>query len=78
MEKKGFPGFARVAPALILAAIDGLAPTKIPQPNVGNQHSHAITYFVDAQESEMSVTFKKQTWEDVKKNLKRTVHDYLL
>jgi len=32
---------------------------------------HAITYFVDADESETPVSFKNQTWESVKKAFQR-------
>ena len=38
---------------------------------------HAITYFVDADESDAPVSFKKQTWEVVKKGISREVSDYL-
>ncbi len=38
---------------------------------------HAITYFVDADESEAPVSFKKQTWEMVKKDISRVVREYL-
>lgn len=38
---------------------------------------HAITYFVDADESETPVSFKKQTWDQVKKGIQKVVRDYL-
>jgi hypothetical protein len=38
---------------------------------------NAITYFVDADESETPVSFKKQNWEGVKKGISRVVSDYL-
>ena len=38
---------------------------------------HAITYFVDADESETPVSFKNQTWEQVKKEISKAVSDYL-
>ena len=38
---------------------------------------HAITYFVDAEESETPVSFKNQTWEGVKKGIQRVVREYL-
>jgi hypothetical protein len=38
---------------------------------------HAITYFVDAEESDAPVSFKKQTWAGVKKGIQRAVSDYL-
>ncbi len=38
---------------------------------------HAITYFVDADESETPVIFKKQTWNLVQKGIQKAVRDYL-
>lgn len=38
---------------------------------------HAITYFVDADETEAPKSLKGQTWEMVKKGIQKTVSDYL-
>ena len=38
---------------------------------------HAITYFVDAEDSETPVSFKGQTWDQVKKEISKVVRDYL-
>jgi len=38
---------------------------------------HAITYFVDADDSEEPVSFKKQTWVKVKKGIQQVVREYL-
>jgi hypothetical protein len=38
---------------------------------------HAITYFVDAEDSETPVSFKRQTWDEVKNGIKKVVRDYL-
>ena len=38
---------------------------------------NAITYFTDADESEAPVSYKKQTWELIKKGISKTVSDYL-
>lgn len=38
---------------------------------------NAISYFVDADESETPVSFNKQTWESVKKAISKAVSDYL-
>ncbi len=38
---------------------------------------HAITYFVDAEESETPVSFKNQTWEKVKRGIQLSVREYL-
>jgi len=36
---------------------------------------NAITYFVDADESETPVSFKNQTWDGVKKAISKVVSD---
>jgi len=38
---------------------------------------HAITYFVDADETEAPVSYKNQTWEGVKRGIQKAVRDYL-
>ena len=38
---------------------------------------HAITYFVDAEETEDPVSYKNQTWNGVKKGIQQAVRDYL-
>ncbi len=38
---------------------------------------NAISYFSEADESETPVSFKKQTWEGVKKGIQRAVSEYL-
>jgi len=38
---------------------------------------HAVTYFVDAEESESPVSFNNQTWESIKYGISRAVSDYL-
>jgi predicted nucleotidyltransferase component of viral defense system len=38
----------------------------------------ALTYFIDAEESEDPVSLKKQTWERVKKNIQQKVSTFLL
>ena len=50
---------------------------KYPSQMLAVSIPHAITYFVDADESETPVSFKKQTWESVKKGIGRAVSDYL-
>jgi predicted nucleotidyltransferase component of viral defense system len=50
---------------------------KFPNQMLAISIPHAITYFVDADESETPVSFKKQTWENVKKDISRVVRDYL-
>ncbi|MGV8136765.1 MAG: nucleotidyl transferase AbiEii/AbiGii toxin family protein [Mangrovibacterium sp.] len=50
---------------------------KYPSQMLAISIPNAITYFVDADESETPVSFKKQTWEGVKKGIQRAVRDYL-
>jgi len=50
---------------------------KYPNQMLAISIPNAITYFVDADESETPVSFKKQTWEGVKKEISRVVSDYL-
>jgi len=38
---------------------------------------HAITYYVDADESDAPVSFKGQTWDKVKSGIKKVVNEYL-
>lgn len=50
---------------------------KFPSQMLAISIPHAITYFVDADESETPVSFKKQTWESVKTGIRKAVSDYL-
>ena len=50
---------------------------KYPSQMLAISIPHAITYFVDADESETPVSFKNQTWESVKRGIACAVSDYL-
>jgi predicted nucleotidyltransferase component of viral defense system len=50
---------------------------KYPSQMLAISIPNAITYFVDADESETPVSFKGQTWEQVKNGIKQVVSDYL-
>jgi predicted nucleotidyltransferase component of viral defense system len=50
---------------------------KYPSQMLAISIPHAITYFADADESETPVSYKEQTWEQVKKGISRAVSDYL-
>jgi predicted nucleotidyltransferase component of viral defense system len=50
---------------------------KYPSQMLAISIPNAITYFVEAEESETPVSFKNQSWEQVKKGISRTVSDYL-
>jgi hypothetical protein len=50
---------------------------KYPNQMLAISIPHALTYFVDAEESEDPVSFKNQTWESIKYGISRAVSDYL-
>lgn len=50
---------------------------KYPSQMLAISIPHAITYFAEADESETPVSFKKQTWEQIKRGISRKVSDYL-
>lgn len=50
---------------------------KYPSQMLAISIPHAITYFVDADESDPPISFKGQTWEEVKNSIKKVVNDYL-
>ena len=50
---------------------------KYPNQMLAISIPNAISYFVDAEESETPMSFKKQTWEQVKNGIKLTVNNYL-
>ena len=50
---------------------------KYPSQMLAISIPNAITYFVDADETEEPVSFKNQTWAGVKKGIQQAVRDYL-
>jgi len=50
---------------------------KYPSQMLAISIPHAITYFFDADQSETPVSYKKQTWDSVKKGIQKSVNDYL-
>lgn len=50
---------------------------KYPSQMLSISIPHAVTYFADAEESETPMSYKGQTWEEIKKGIARTVSDYL-
>jgi predicted nucleotidyltransferase component of viral defense system len=50
---------------------------KYPSQMLAISIPNAITYFADAEESETPVSFKNQTWEQVKKGISKAVSEYL-
>jgi predicted nucleotidyltransferase component of viral defense system len=50
---------------------------KYPSQMLAISIPNAITYFVEAEESETPMSFKNQNWEQIKKGISRKVSDYL-
>jgi len=50
---------------------------KYPSQMLAISIPNAIIYFAEAEESETPVSFKGQTWEKIKKEISKTVSDYL-
>jgi len=50
---------------------------KYPSQMLAISIPHAISYFADADESETPVSFKNQTWDQIKKGISKKVSDYL-
>ena len=50
---------------------------KYPSQMLAISIPHAITYFVEADETEAPVSFKNQTWQQVKKGIQKAVREYL-
>ena len=50
---------------------------KYPSQMLAISIPHAITYVADADESDAPVSYKRQTWELVKRGISRAVSDYL-
>jgi predicted nucleotidyltransferase component of viral defense system len=50
---------------------------KYPSQMLAISIPNAITYFAEAEESETPVSFKNQTWEKIKKEISKSVSDYL-
>jgi predicted nucleotidyltransferase component of viral defense system len=50
---------------------------KYPSQMLAISIPHAITYFAEAEESETPVSFKNQTWNQIKKEISKAVSDFL-
>lgn len=50
---------------------------KYPSQMLAISIPNAITYFAEAEESETPVSFKNQSWEQIKKGISKAVSDYL-
>jgi len=50
---------------------------KYPSQMLAISIPNAITYFAEAEDSETPVSFKGQTWDQIKKGISKSVSDYL-
>jgi len=50
---------------------------KYPNQMLAISIPNALTYFLDAEESETPVSFGNQTWEQIKTDISKIVSDYL-
>jgi hypothetical protein len=76
-KKKDFWDLSELLQHYSLQQIIDWHKQKYPSQMLAISIPNAITYFTDADESETPVSFKKQTWESVKKGIKKAVSDYL-
>jgi len=76
-KKKDFWDLAELLQHYSLQQIMDWHKQKYPSQMLAISIPYAITYFVDADESDTPVSFKKQTWESVKKGISKAVSDYL-
>ena len=76
-KKKDFWDLAELLRHFPLQQIIDWHKQKFPSQMLAISIPHAITYFVDADESETPVSFKNQTWESVKTGIRKAVSDFL-
>jgi hypothetical protein len=76
-EKKDFWDLFELLQSYSLQQMIDWHKQKYPNQMLAISIPHAITYFVDAEQTQNPVSFKNQTWESVKKGISRAVSDYL-
>lgn len=76
-KKKDFYDLHELLKHFTLQQIMDWHKQKYPSQMLAISIPNALTYFVDADESETPVSFNNQTWESVKKGIRKTVSDYL-
>jgi hypothetical protein len=76
-KKKDFWDLYELLHHYSLKEMIGFHETKFPEQNLLITIPQAITYFIDAEESEDPISLKKQTWKTVKKFISQKVSDYL-
>ncbi len=76
-QKKDFWDFYELLRHYPLQQLIDWHKQKYPSQMLAISIPHALTYFADAEESEPPVSFKNQTWENIKYGISRAVSDYL-
>jgi predicted nucleotidyltransferase component of viral defense system len=76
-KKKDFFDVAELLKHFSLQEIIGWYFKKFPRQQLAISIPYAITYFNDADESEDPVSLNNQSWNDVKKIIRKHVNDYL-
>jgi predicted nucleotidyltransferase component of viral defense system len=76
-RKKDFWDLVELFKHFSLGQIIDLQREKYPNQMLAIGIPNAITYYVDAEDSEEPVSLRGQTWEDIKRSVSRTVSDFL-
>jgi predicted nucleotidyltransferase component of viral defense system len=76
-KKKDFWDLIELLQHYSLKEIIDFYSDKFPEQRLAIGIHKAITYFTDAEESEDPISLKKQTWQQVKKDIQKKVSDYL-
>ncbi len=76
-RKKDFWDLHELFKHYSLAEITDWHKQKYPNQMLAISISNALTYFNDADESETPISLKGQTWDNIKKDISKTVSDYL-
>jgi predicted nucleotidyltransferase component of viral defense system len=76
-KKKDFWDFYELLQHYPLQQLIDWHKQKYPSQMLAISIPHAITYFAEAEESETPMSFKNQTWEQIKKGISKTVSEYL-
>jgi len=76
-QKKDFWDIAELLEHYSVEEMMACHKAKYPNQMLGISIPQALTYFVDADESEEPVSLKPFTWQDVKRNIQTKVREYL-
>jgi len=76
-QKKDFWDLHEILQHFTLQQIMDWHKQKYPTQMLAISIPHAITYYIDAEDSETPVSFKGQTWSQIKRDISKIVSDYL-